>query len=215
LRFCLIDDDYETIQLVTNAKLDFPSPEWDTISLEAKDFVRSLLEREAFMRPTAAEALKHPWIAKHVVEPGIPPPRPFRWSSSSEELRATSESIELRMDSTRRTAFQKFLAGLKIKKAMTGAAQLLTPKEAQHLGEVFRKVDKDQDGIISLVDLDLAVQNPSFSTSVRQNLKIMRARLVTYPKVNFDIRPFIGLVNKRAHSDSTADERVLHPSNKI
>jgi calcium-dependent protein kinase len=216
----------ETIQLVTNAALEFPSPEWDSISKEAKDFVRSLLEREPFMRPTAAEALQHAWIAKHnVVAPGIPPPRPFHWAKSSKssgsslkisdpdpELRATSESVELRMDSTRRTAFQKFLAGLKIKKAMTGAAKLLTPKEAQQLGEIFGKVDKDRDGRISVVDLDVAVQNPGFSASVKQNLKEMRAHLNTYPRVSFDIKPFMGWVQKRAHSDSTAEDRVLHPS---
>jgi serine/threonine protein kinase len=35
---------------------------WDTVSEEAKDLVRSLLALEEKKRPTAKEALQHPWI---------------------------------------------------------------------------------------------------------------------------------------------------------
>lgn len=56
------DDDLETLRLVETAKLEFPSPEWDDISPQARHFVSMLLHREAFQRPTAAEALQHPWI---------------------------------------------------------------------------------------------------------------------------------------------------------
>ena len=210
------DDDMETIHLVQTAALEFPSPEWDDISDEAKDFVQSLLQREAYARPTAAEAMKHPWIAKHIsATPGIPPPKPFSnsWRSGGEpddriakHKKAVSESTYVSGGSTRRTAFRKFLAGLKIQKAMKGAAQQLTPTEAKQLGSVFDKVDKDRDGRITVVDLDVAVNQSSFSNSVKQNLKEMRSHLVTYPQVSFDIRPFMGLVSKRAKSDSTIHE---------
>ena len=202
----------ETMALVARADVQFHSPEWDTISADAKDFIISLLERVPFDRPTAAEALKHPWLAKYVVEePGIPPPRPFALGSSYISSDGTSEdgkAVSLQMDSTRRTAFQKFLGGLKVRKALHGAAQMLTPKEAKHLGEVLRRVDKDRDGKISVVDLDIAIQrNSSFSASVRQNLKEMRGHLLTYPKVSFDIRPYIGVFDKKAKSDSKVQEK--------
>ena len=196
--------------LVKNASLQFPSPEWDTISDPAKDFVTKLLQRDPEARPTAALALEHPWIAQHVV--GIPPPRPFvdpslrGKSSSGDGSKAISISSQLRLDSTRRTAFQKFLASLKIKKAMNGAAQSLTPIEAEQLGAVFRKVDKDRDGKINVSDLDVAIQSTAFSGSVKQNLKAVRKHLALHPNVSFDIRPFIGYVEKRALSDSTVSD---------
>ena len=42
--------------------LDFNKPWWNGISAEAKDFVRMLLDRDVSKRPTAKEALKHPWL---------------------------------------------------------------------------------------------------------------------------------------------------------
>lgn len=202
--------------------MDFPSPEWDDISDPAKDFVRFLLRRNPDERPTASEAMKHPWVAKHVMEPGIPSPRPFMtrkyrsddtmddqngidnnakeksWSGSKKAV-----SAELRWDSTRRTAFQKFLANLKVQKAIASATEVLTPHEAKYLGDVFRKVDQDQDGQITLVELDQAVSNPTFSNSVKQNLTRMRSHLAAHPQLSFDIRPWIGFVDRRAKSDSS------------
>ncbi len=40
----------------------FPSPEWDTVTPEAKDLINKMLTINPSKRITAAEALKHPWI---------------------------------------------------------------------------------------------------------------------------------------------------------
>jgi len=42
--------------------LEFPSPEWDTISSSAKDLIEKLLISDPNVRLTADDALKHPWI---------------------------------------------------------------------------------------------------------------------------------------------------------
>mmetsp|Transcript_3723 Transcript_3723/g.10106 ORF Transcript_3723/g.10106 Transcript_3723/m.10106 type:complete len:957 (-) Transcript_3723:900-3770(-) len=47
---------------VLNDDLDFSKPWWDGISPEAKDFVQFLLNRDHRKRPSAKEALKHPWL---------------------------------------------------------------------------------------------------------------------------------------------------------
>ncbi len=47
---------------VLNDDLDFDKPWWNGISEEAKDFCRMLLQRDPAKRPTAKEALKHPWL---------------------------------------------------------------------------------------------------------------------------------------------------------
>jgi len=48
--------------LILRAKYDFPSPEWDDISTEAKDFVRKLLLPDPLKRLTSQQALEHPWL---------------------------------------------------------------------------------------------------------------------------------------------------------
>ncbi len=40
----------------------YPSPEWDTVTPEAKDLINSMLTVNPAKRITATEALKHPWI---------------------------------------------------------------------------------------------------------------------------------------------------------
>jgi len=60
------DDDAIVFKNIRARKFDFPSPEWDTISNSAKEFVSSLLTLDRFQRPTAAEAMKHGWIQQQM-----------------------------------------------------------------------------------------------------------------------------------------------------
>lgn len=56
----------------------FPSPEWDTVTPEAKDLINKMLTINPSKRITAAEALKHPWISVRLSlrGPSQEPPRP-------------------------------------------------------------------------------------------------------------------------------------------
>lgn len=45
-------------------ELKFPSPDFDKVSDEAKDFIRSLLVNDEANRPTACELLNHRWMVK-------------------------------------------------------------------------------------------------------------------------------------------------------
>lgn len=47
--------DRDIFMSVRKGEYDFPSPEWDTVSKEAKNFVGSLLLLKPSDRPTAAE----------------------------------------------------------------------------------------------------------------------------------------------------------------
>ena len=42
--------------------MQYPSPEWDTVTPEAKSLINSMLTVNPAKRVTAAEALRHPWI---------------------------------------------------------------------------------------------------------------------------------------------------------
>jgi len=56
------EDDHALFDEILRARLEFPSPEWDAVSDEAKDFVRKLIEPNSEKRLSAAEALNDPWI---------------------------------------------------------------------------------------------------------------------------------------------------------
>lgn len=43
---------------------DFPSPEWDNISSEAKDFIMQLLQKDPAARMTATQSIAHRWFAR-------------------------------------------------------------------------------------------------------------------------------------------------------
>lgn len=159
------DTDYDTLQLVAQALLEFPSPEWDEISKEAKDFITKMLDRDPEKRPTADEAMKLPWIAKHVPLPGIPKPLPFKKRSVSENHTQSSSSFFL--ESEKRSAFRKFLATIKVKKALQTVNQVMTQTEAKFLANVFQKIDMDNDGKIRVKDIDAAVETGTFCKSWR------------------------------------------------
>eukprot|EP01120_Amphizonella_sp_Union-15-10_P015634 TRINITY_DN807_c0_g4_i1.p1 TRINITY_DN807_c0_g4~~TRINITY_DN807_c0_g4_i1.p1 ORF type:complete len:439 (-),score=89.98 TRINITY_DN807_c0_g4_i1:106-1422(-) len=55
-------DNQEIFQKILSAKFDFPSPDWDDISEEAKNFIKDMLVLNPHDRPTAAECLAAPWI---------------------------------------------------------------------------------------------------------------------------------------------------------
>lgn len=42
--------------------VQYPSPEWDTVTAEAKNLINSMLTVNPAKRISATEALKHPWI---------------------------------------------------------------------------------------------------------------------------------------------------------
>lgn len=54
----------DVYQSVRRGRLYFPKEEWDGISLEAKSFIRGLLERDTRKRMTVGEALGHGWLRR-------------------------------------------------------------------------------------------------------------------------------------------------------
>jgi len=52
----------EIIDLIVGGKYDFPSPYWDQVSLDAKEFISKLLVVDPSRRMTAEEALNHNWL---------------------------------------------------------------------------------------------------------------------------------------------------------
>jgi calcium-dependent protein kinase len=54
----------DVFRAVLYSEMDFKSPPWDVISIEARELVQRLLSRDPSLRPTAEEALASPWLKK-------------------------------------------------------------------------------------------------------------------------------------------------------
>jgi len=135
-------DDMETAQLIVDAHLDggvvFDDPVWDQFSDEALDFINYLLTYEEDKRPTAEEALQHPWM-------------------NSDKRLSLEEAME------RGTATRESLAHLKsfhvneckLKQCTYSliASQVLKKEEKEPLEQVFRSLDANADGMICENDL--------------------------------------------------------------
>jgi len=59
------ENDDKLFDLIADGVYDFPSPQWDHISREAKDLVSCLLIVDSRQRMTASQALAHSWIVRN------------------------------------------------------------------------------------------------------------------------------------------------------
>ncbi|XP_066147938.1 calcium/calmodulin-dependent protein kinase type II alpha chain isoform X3 [Euwallacea fornicatus] len=58
------EDQHRLYAQIKAGAYDYPSPEWDTVTPEAKNLINQMLTVNPGKRITAADALKHPWICQ-------------------------------------------------------------------------------------------------------------------------------------------------------
>ncbi|XP_070523450.1 calcium/calmodulin-dependent protein kinase II isoform X9 [Cardiocondyla obscurior] len=58
------EDQHRLYGQIKAGSYDYPSPEWDTVTPEAKNLINQMLTVNPGKRITASEALKHPWICQ-------------------------------------------------------------------------------------------------------------------------------------------------------
>ncbi|OAY68307.1 Calcium-dependent protein kinase 2 [Ananas comosus] len=115
---------------VLKGELDFSSEPWPSISESAKDLVRRMLVRDLRKRLTAHEVLCHPWVCVD----GVAPDKP--------------------LDSAVLTRLKQFSAMNKLKKmALKVIAESLSEEEIAGLKEMFKMIDADNSGQITLEEL--------------------------------------------------------------
>lgn len=178
------DSDTQIFDSVRAGKFDYPSPEWDTISPDAMDFINSLLKLNPADRLTASQAMKHKWIQEQ----------------TGDVASTTDDSTGIVFGSAGMTqTFKKFMGMQKLKKAaLAHIAAHLTEEEIGALGDTFKKIDKDGDGVMSLEELDSALADGDFSSDVRAELKRIRENLSLSEKDKLDWKEFLAsMVDKR------------------
>ncbi|XP_057198448.1 calcium/calmodulin-dependent protein kinase type II subunit gamma isoform X1 [Triplophysa rosa] len=58
------EDQHKLYQQIKAGAYDFPSPEWDTVTPEAKNLINQMLTINPAKRITSDQALKHPWVCQ-------------------------------------------------------------------------------------------------------------------------------------------------------
>uniref|UniRef100_A0A671V9I8 MAPK interacting serine/threonine kinase 1 n=1 Tax=Sparus aurata TaxID=8175 RepID=A0A671V9I8_SPAAU len=74
---------FESIQ---QGKYEFPEKDWAHITEGARDLISKLLVRDATLRLSAAQVLKHPWVQGNAPERGLPTPHVLQRNSSTKDL---------------------------------------------------------------------------------------------------------------------------------
>ncbi|XP_044475325.1 calcium-dependent protein kinase 11-like [Mangifera indica] len=115
---------------ILQGRLDFRSDPWPNISDSAKNLIQKMLERNPRKRITAHEVLCHPWIVDDTVAPDKP------------------------LDSAVLSRLKHFSAMNKLKKmALRIIAERLSEEEIGGLKELFKMIDTDNSGTITLEEL--------------------------------------------------------------
>ncbi|XP_019936918.2 MAP kinase-interacting serine/threonine-protein kinase 1 [Paralichthys olivaceus] len=74
---------FESIQ---QGNYEFLDKDWAHITAGAKDLISKLLVRDATLRLSAAQVLKHPWVQGNAPERGLPTPHVLQRNSSTKDL---------------------------------------------------------------------------------------------------------------------------------
>lgn len=120
--------DQEIMKKVRMGKFSFSDPCWSQISDKAKGLISQLLTFDPEVRPSAEQALKHPWITEMSTVA----------VDSSVAMGALSNLKNFRADQKLKQATFAFIA-----------SQLLTKNEKENLAKIFKAIDKNGDGKLS------------------------------------------------------------------
>ncbi|PHJ19363.1 calcium-dependent protein [Cystoisospora suis] len=122
-------DDQDILIKIRRCAYTMDGPRWRGISDQAKDFIRSVLMRNPEARPSAEDALKHPWLNATV----------------QEELAKTEIDVSVLK------SMQHFAACSAIKRASLGLiAMSMDSERLDDLEKYFRKIDVDNSGCIKM-----------------------------------------------------------------
>ena len=117
---------------VRAGSFSFDDKVWNNISDNCKDFITKLLTYKPEERPTAAEALQHPWVVE-LSTVAI---------DESAAISALDNLKGFKADTTMKQATFAFIA-----------SQLLSKNERDGLAKVFKAFDKNGDGKLSMQEV--------------------------------------------------------------
>ncbi|KAF0895132.1 hypothetical protein E2562_006837 [Oryza meyeriana var. granulata] len=118
---------------VLKAEPSFDEAPWPTLTAEAKDFVKRLLNKDYRKRMTAAQALSHPWIRN-------------------------SQQVKIPLDMIIYKLMRAYISSSSLRKsALRALAKTLTANQLFYLREQFELLGPNKNGYISLQNLKAAL----------------------------------------------------------
>ncbi|WOL03661.1 calcium-dependent protein kinase 21-like [Canna indica] len=124
------ENDEGIIQAILKSSIDFEREPWPQISLNAKDLVQRMLDRNPSTRLTAKQVLAHPWLQNANMAPNI----------------SLGETV--------RTRLQQFSVMNRFKKkALRVVAKQLPVEVVADIKQMFHMMDKDKNGNLTLEEL--------------------------------------------------------------
>ncbi|KAG1660138.1 hypothetical protein FOA52_003798 [Chlamydomonas sp. UWO 241] len=132
------------LKAVVYNPLTFDDPTWDRISKGAKDILTKMLTKDPRRRATIPELLSHPWL-------------------SVTRLAEPTAGMENRVPDTVVTRLQQFARLTRFKKqARKVLARFLPEEEVIGLLRLFKEMDTDGDGVLSVAELRQALALKGF-----------------------------------------------------
>ena len=113
----------------------FNHAEFNNVSAQCKDLIKKMLTGDPNKRPTAGEALHHPWFTEHAVD---------------------HDKIVLKMDILQRLINYKGVSKLK-KAALNLLVKTADAKSIQDLRDQFEMMDLDRTGLVNATELREAI----------------------------------------------------------
>ncbi|EYU35947.1 hypothetical protein ABFS82_14G222300 [Erythranthe guttata] len=137
---------------ILRGHIDFSSDPWPSISSGAKDLVRKMLNSDPKQRLTASQVLSHPWIKEDGEAPDTP------------------------LDNAVLNRLKQFRAMNKFKKvALRVIAGCLSEEEIMGLKEMFRGMDTDSSGTITLEELKQGLSKQGTKLTESEVKQLMEA----------------------------------------
>ncbi|KAG6629823.1 hypothetical protein CIPAW_14G111800 [Carya illinoinensis] len=137
---------------ILRGHIDFTSDPWPSISPAAKDLVRKMLNLDPKQRLTAFQVLNHPWIKEDGEAPDTP------------------------LDNAVLSRLKQFRAMNKFKKvALRVIAGCLSEEEIRGLKEMFKGMDTDNSGTITLEELKQGLSKQGTKLSEYEVKQLMEA----------------------------------------
>ncbi|KAK6272592.1 hypothetical protein POUND7_009675 [Theobroma cacao] len=146
------ESEHGIFNAILRGHIDFTSDPWPSISHQAKDLVRKMLNSDPKQRLTAIQVLSHPWIKEDGEAPDTP------------------------LDNAVLTRLKQFKAMNKFKKvALRVIAGCLSEEEIMGLKEMFRGMDTDNSGTITLEELKQGLAKQGTKLSEYEVKQLMEA----------------------------------------
>ncbi|CAM9421813.1 unnamed protein product [Chrysoparadoxa australica] len=172
------DNDHEIFRSIQKGEFRFLSPEWDTISDEAKHLISQLLLKDTTRRLTASQALVHPW---------------FDLVMDGADTEANVSINKVRINHR----LKRFVGSNAIKKlALNVIAHNVEEEDIGHLRKIFHSLDVDGNGEITVEELQLAVASEGM-LELQEEVVALLAGVDTNGNSSLDYQEFLAATIER------------------